>query len=446
MQGDSFSPVGFCLTEIPVAMLLEESEGYMIGPQGERNLKKTHSLFIDDLKVYQQNHEKLKAVNETIVKASLDTGACYGVKKCAKIVFVRGKMVKAEGLDVLEEKMKTLDPAQTESYKFLGCEQAEQIDTQAVYDRVRNEMDKRIKLLTSTKLYEKNLIKAINRRVIPVAGYVMNVCTFNRKQLDDLDKLIKSELRDSGMHGRQASDERLYLRMGNGGRGMKSIKDVYEETKVRVACYMAYQESPWIKAAWENEVRKDGKSMPRDVNDILRDYCSSMEICEDGMYESGVKVVGTWRDIWVKTKGMMREGCTEHRINTYLEKRIQSNIYKDLDESCHQWMKCNMDPKKVSVIINMQEQMVETRAWKRNRGIIAENDKCRLYGKFAEVVMRLVSGCSFLAAREYLTRHTNVLKVLITAWCKEHGLMEDDEPWYKTNGARAQCWKMRRSR
>ena len=96
LQGDSFSPVGFCLTEVPIAMLLEESDGYAMGPPGEQKLKRTHSFFIDDLKVYQPNHEQLKAVNETIVKTSLDTGACYGVNTCYEIVFERGKMVKAE--------------------------------------------------------------------------------------------------------------------------------------------------------------------------------------------------------------------------------------------------------------------------------------------------------------------------------------------------------------
>ena len=77
LQGDSFSTVGFGLTEVPVSMLIEQSDGYMMGPPGNKNLKRTHSLFVDHLKVYQQNHEKLKMVNETIVKASQDTGACY---------------------------------------------------------------------------------------------------------------------------------------------------------------------------------------------------------------------------------------------------------------------------------------------------------------------------------------------------------------------------------
>ena len=78
----------------------------MMGQEGERGVKRPHSLFVDDLKVYQENHQKLEVVNEIIVKASMDTGTCYGVKKCVEIVFKKGKMVKGIGLAVLERKMK----------------------------------------------------------------------------------------------------------------------------------------------------------------------------------------------------------------------------------------------------------------------------------------------------------------------------------------------------
>ena len=51
-----------------------------------------------------------------IAQASNDTGACYGVAKCAKVVFERRKMVKRKGLQVLNEIMKTLDPKEKEIY------------------------------------------------------------------------------------------------------------------------------------------------------------------------------------------------------------------------------------------------------------------------------------------------------------------------------------------
>ena len=76
-QGHVWAPVGFCLGEIPICLLLEESQGFMIGPPGKRETKLTHNLFIDDLKSYQPNHKTYVMVNETLVRISTDIGALY---------------------------------------------------------------------------------------------------------------------------------------------------------------------------------------------------------------------------------------------------------------------------------------------------------------------------------------------------------------------------------
>ena len=256
LQGDSYSPVGFCLTEVPIAMMLEETDGYKMGQPGEKDLTRTHSFFIDDLKVYQENQKKLEIVNEMIVKASMDTGACYGVKKCAEVIFKNGKMVKGEGLAVLEERMKALDPEQNEVYKFLGCEQGNKIDVKKVMQRVKKEIAKRLEQLIEVNLNDENLVKALNSRVVPVAGYVMNVCNLRKGDIEELDKIVKTTPRKQGFHGKQASDERLYGRREDGGRGLKSFKEVYDETKVREACYMATSNNEWINVSWRNEYMK----------------------------------------------------------------------------------------------------------------------------------------------------------------------------------------------
>ena len=248
LQGDSYSPVGFCITEAPVAMLIEESDGYKMGQKGEKRMKRMHSLFVDDLKIYQESHQKLEIVNEMIVKASMDTGACYRVKKCTEVVFRRGKMIKREGLTVSEEKMEALDPEKNEIYKFLGCVKADKIDVKRVMERVKKEIQIRL-LLISLNLNDQNLMKAINCRVIPVSGYVMNVCNPGKGELDEVDKIVISVLRREGFNGRQSSDERLNSKTIDGGRGLKSFKEVYDETKTRVACYMALSTNKWIQSA-----------------------------------------------------------------------------------------------------------------------------------------------------------------------------------------------------
>ena len=43
---------------------------------------------------------------------------------------------------------------------------------------MKEEVTKRVKMLTKTELNDANLIKAINMKVIPIATYAMNVCKF----------------------------------------------------------------------------------------------------------------------------------------------------------------------------------------------------------------------------------------------------------------------------
>ena len=155
-----------------------------------------------------------------IVKASMDTGACYGVKKCAEIVFRKGEMVK-EGLMVLEDKMEALEPDKNEIYRFLRCEQVDQIDVKRVMERVKKEIRKRLDHLVGLNLNDQNLMKAINCQVIPVAGYVLNVVNLGKGDLDELDKIVKGVLRREGFHGRQSNDERLYTKRSDGGRASK---------------------------------------------------------------------------------------------------------------------------------------------------------------------------------------------------------------------------------
>ena len=164
--------------------------------------------------------------------------------------------------------------------------------------RVKAETQKRMNALVQQDLYDKNLFKAMNRTVIPVAGYVMNVCTFTKQKLDELDKAIKKILRDNKMHGRQASDERLYMRRENGERCLKNMKDLNEETKVRVACYMTHSESAWIKTAWRREFQKEGKSIKSEAEDALTEVRENVEFCLDYVKIQGIAQAGDWRKIW----------------------------------------------------------------------------------------------------------------------------------------------------
>ena len=230
-------------------------------------------------------------------------------------------------------------------------------------------------------------------------------------------------LRDNKMHGRQASDEQLYMRRENGGRDLKSMKDLYEETKVRVACYMTHAESAWIKTAWRREFQKEGRSIKRS-----RRKCSILlGSCKNARHSTGRRLEKNLE----KTKKKIKERREELRIENYKSKNMQSEHYKGFDMESHQWLECNIDARKVSVIINMQEQLIETIEWKAIRRLNVTTENCRLCDAYKETVMHILSGCKVLAGSDYLKRHNNALMVLKVEWAKQESLLPSDCVWYK---------------
>ena len=432
LQGDSYSPVGFCITEIPVCILLQHSRGYRMGEPGNRVVKRTHSLFVDDLKVYQESHKALKIVNEIIVQASHDTGACYGVSKCAEIIYQNGKMVRGEGLQVLEERMKTMNPDENEVYKFLGIEQADGINTKAVYERVKEEVTKRVKMLTKTELNDANLIKAINMKVIPVATYAMNVCKFTVAELKELDQIIKKELRVKNMLGRQASNERLYLKRERGGRGLKSLRDAYRETRLRVACYMAKSTNRWIREAWKREENKEENAIVSESISTMEEVGVRLRFADNSIRldEEVIDEATEYKAVWRKVKNSLQKATESRRIEIYKTKEQQSQVYREQEEECHSWLGQNLHGRKTSSIMTMLEPMVETRSWKVSRGL-AQDKQCRVCHERDETVEHIVAGCKVLANSEYLTRHNRALMIMAVNWAKEYELIGNDVIWYK---------------
>ena len=95
----------------------------------------------------------------------------------------------------------------------------------------------------------------------------MNICRLSTDDLVELDMVVKRKLREEKMHGRQASDERLYLPRSKGRKEIKSMRDLYKETKVRVACYMAMSKSRLLEVALLREHGNEYCSVKREEED-----------------------------------------------------------------------------------------------------------------------------------------------------------------------------------
>ena len=118
-QGDSLSPLLFCISLVPLLLLLNSSGyGYKI-----RTEQITHLLYMDYLKLYAKDDGELEGLLRIVKGFSDNIGIEFGLSKCAKATFKRGKLEKSDHVRLDEETM-IKDLEQDKVYKYLGVDES----------------------------------------------------------------------------------------------------------------------------------------------------------------------------------------------------------------------------------------------------------------------------------------------------------------------------------
>ena len=233
--------------------------------------------------------------------------------------------------------MKTMNPDETKIYKFLEIEQADGIETKTVFEKVKKEVSERVKMIPNIELNDANFIKAINMKVIPVVAFTMNICRFSVGELNELDQIIKRELQGTNMLVKEASDERLYLKSENGGRGLKSLRDTYKGTRLRVACHMAKFTSRWIEAAWRRETIKEQNAIA--VKSVKTMEETGVRLSFEGklirLADEVIDEEREWKPTWWKVKTCLQKAMESRRIEKHKIKEQQSQFFEEQEDECH---------------------------------------------------------------------------------------------------------------
>ena len=135
------------------------------------------------------------------------------------------------------------------------------------------------------------------------------------------------------MHGKQSNGERSYLGRRTCGRGIKSLRDVYKETEVRVACYMAMSDSPWTTVACTREVANEYCSVRREAEEVMEETGKTLILGKDQVKLDGEQLSDAWTEVWAKLKVILKTQTdqTATFVYIYREENIecpQSSTFK----------------------------------------------------------------------------------------------------------------------
>ena len=419
-QGDAFSPLLFCVGLIPLSTRLNNmNNGYNI-KAGHKQL--THLLYMDDLKLFSSSDEKLQNQLETVKEFSDDIGMKFGLDKCAKVTFKKGKYIHGENMDIdVDTSIRQLDPGET--YKYLGMEESIGIQHKTIKEKVKREYIRRVRAVLKTELTAKNKITAIGALAVPVLQYGFAILNWKIKEIKALDIKTRKCLTMHKMHHPSADVDRLYVSRKLGGRGLRQIESTYKSSIINAKYYLQEKknEDPFLKAVYAVNLALDKDHIAKEANKFEAELGENFEVAPINSRKQKIKKKIS-ESIRTKWKGKIMHG----QYPLMLENdSIESNLSTI-------WLsKGVLKAETESLIVAAQDQALNTRYRERKIHKKHVNSKCRICHQFEETIEHITSGCPILAQKDYIERHDRVCTQLHYSLCKEYGIEVDADKWYE---------------
>ncbi|CAH2099489.1 unnamed protein product [Euphydryas editha] len=416
-QGDSLSPLLFCLAVNPLSFILNryEMKGYKLKDSFWIN----HLLYMDDLKIYANNKYNLKVLLDSIEIFTNDIGMSFGLNKCNILHITAGHRSSTTGEDhILLNGNEFKQLAIGERYKYLGIHESGKIEHSVIRQQISKEYFKRIKKLLNTHLNSRNIIKGINTYAIPVLLYSFGIINYKSNDLKYLDIKTRKLLAIKKAHQQKAEVERLYLPITEGGRGLINIENIYKTHILKYKQYLKQENDHLIQAIVQHDTQNDKYSIIQEAQEIERE----LRLPQGNIY--------TDNEIKEAIKMKQNKAWRDKQLHGQFPKKVLDQANIDIELS-FKWLKKQQIPPSIeSSIFAIQDQAIKTR--QHQRDILKEpvDGKCRLCASKDETTQHIISGCDKLAGTCYVKRHNN----LVQYWClaKKHKIEVSDLWWKET--------------
>jgi hypothetical protein len=438
LQGDSFSPLLFCLSMAPLSHALNNCKlRYQTASGSKTNLQLSlsHQFYMDDLKLYASSKEQLQKLLEIVNEISKSISMKINTKKCAIAHFVpkRLKDSTATSASPDDGEIPTLDGGK--HYKYLGIDQNMQEKGDVSWDRVAEKCLQKSKHLWASDLTFRQKVVVYNTTVIPALTYVSaNLIKTSGKYESQLakgeqfDKDIRKMLVKEKARYKANSKHRLYLSDERGGCNLKSVRDSIEETTIYTWAYLC------TRADLKPSLNLFGKMAGRSKRCIVSDARATLKSydiqAENDLETSTVSVDGLrFNDAkklaqYITTK--MRGANTTWRLNEWTKLELAGRVLRtesDIDLTMSfLWLKegC-LSSVGVRNTLAVQEGCLLTKAHPACRN---ENTSpnCRKCDSAIETIEHVVSCCPKWLRTLYIDRHDSVARNIYYILCRKYDI------------------------
>lgn len=413
-QGDSLSPLLFCLTLIPLTNILNSHNlGFKID-----KTKINHLFYMDDLKLFSNNDSQLNDALALVKTFSNDIRMEFGLEKCSKVTIRHGKLQSNQNIKLDNDAIiKNLEP--NETYKYLGVEEHDGIQHSLMKEKIKKEYYRRVRQILKTELNSKNKFTAINSLAVPILTYSFGIINWLRSEIEKMNRKTRKLLTIGGVHHPKADVERLYIKRCDGGRGLIDLVSAYNHAIVDLSDYIQTEPDKITKIAKFLDHQATKYSIQKEAAKIKNKYSISNPSSDNNK------------------KNQLKNQLLLEKINNLKIKPLHGQFFRNLDnpttdkEQTMSWLKSSgLKGETESLIIAAQDQALNTRYFQKHILKQDVDSRCRLCNKAEEHISHIVSGCTILAPTEYTKRHNNVANYIHWKLCKHFGA-KTSEKYYQ---------------
>jgi hypothetical protein len=155
--------------------------------------KNSHLLYMDGLKLIAKSEEELQRQIQTVKTFSGDIHMEFGLEKYAKITLKRGKLISLQGL-VIDNNREIQELEQGKTYRYLGTEESEGIQHQQMKDRLKQEYNRRARMVLKSELNARNKITAVGALAVPILRYSFGIINWRLEEIKQIDRKTRKML------------------------------------------------------------------------------------------------------------------------------------------------------------------------------------------------------------------------------------------------------------
>nr|CAI5870488.1 unnamed protein product [Callosobruchus analis] len=412
-QGDSLSPLLFCISLLPLSIALKNTKGYSCGTPNHRRHKVTHLFYMDDLKLYASGQRDLQHALRVVQEYSHAIGMEFGTDKRAMVHLKKGRCGDSEEEEQLVDGSILRQLHAGDTYTYLGVAQRHVQEANTVKECLRRKYLHRLRQIWSSELSGKNKVAATNMLAVPLLLYTFGALHWTVDELRQIDTKTRKRMNMERSLHPKSSVPRIYLPRHLGGRGLLSLERLHNRVVLATACNVTRSYDPLIRFVREHENAGKGAFLFKAAKRTAEELSLTLDFtrrCQQSITELAP----------AQLKTHIKAAEVEFLLKLHKDKPMHGIFYKHLEEHglseqlTFSFLRSSgLKSETEGFIMACQDGVVNTLVYRgRVMGMNVPDTRCRACRQAPETLMHLLSACKTYAGTAYVHRHNAALRVL----------------------------------